>query len=99
MFALEWNIKRGSLYTAFGTKISKVDYSSQAKGFDIRGVGTFFVTCSNLDQLSQYCLKIRIVISRESSIKKFRPFVYCIKYFQTILKICVDFCFSGLVIT
>jgi hypothetical protein len=38
-------------------EVSKRFYSSKAKASNIRGVGTFFVTCSNLGQLSQHNIK------------------------------------------
>jgi hypothetical protein len=38
-------------------KKSKEDYVSKAKARNVRGVGKFFVTCSNLDQLFPYNFK------------------------------------------
>jgi hypothetical protein len=53
--------ERLALYCTKESKISKVDYSSKAKVFNVhanvRGVGAFFVTCSNLGQLSPYNCK------------------------------------------
>jgi hypothetical protein len=56
-------IKRGSFYTHKGSQKQKlkVDFSSKAKGSNVRGVvrgvGTFSVTCLNLGQLSPYNFK------------------------------------------
>ena len=51
-------LNRGSLYTHFLSKISKVDYSSKAKVSNVRGVGTFFFdTCSNLGRILSYNFK------------------------------------------
>jgi hypothetical protein len=67
MFPIKCSIKRDSLYTALmhvKAKVSIVNYSSKAVGFNVRGVGTFFFdTCANLGQLSLYNSKYCIFIS------------------------------------
>ena len=51
------SIKLVPFYTAFKIKISKLDYISKAEGLNVRGIGTFLVICSNLDQLFLYNFK------------------------------------------
>ena len=41
----------------YEAEVSKVDYPSKTKSSNVRGVGTFFDTCSNLGQLFHYNFK------------------------------------------
>jgi hypothetical protein len=84
-------IKRGSFIRIKKAEVSKRQYSSKAKSSNVRGVGTFYVTCSNLGQLSPYYFKNLYGNFPRNFNPKCMPFLYCIEFFETIFGICVNF--------
>ena len=60
------------------------EYSSKARSSNVRGVGTFFDTCSNLGQLFPYNFKKLYTHHSENSMKTFKPFLYYTKLFKIV---------------
>ena len=68
-------------------------WNSKAKTPIVRGVSTFFVTFSKLGQLSLYNFKNLYRHLPQNFNQKFRPFWYCMEFFERIFKIFVKFLF------
>ena len=66
-------------------KVSKVDYSSKAGISNVRGVGTFFGTYSNLGHLAPY--KFKDLYSH--FVFSFKPLFYCMVLFEASFGISV----------
>jgi hypothetical protein len=80
------------LYPPRTKKVSKVNYSLNAKNCNVRGVSTFFFdTCSNLGHLFSYDFKDLHDHFPEILIAKFKRFIYCIGLFDIISKNSVKF--------
>jgi hypothetical protein len=77
-------LNRGYLYTAFLSKVSKVDCPSKAIGWKVRGVCTFFVTCLNLGQLFPYNFKTLYIHFSRNFNQKLWPYSYSIELFDII---------------
>jgi hypothetical protein len=56
-----------------------VDYSSKAKDYSVRGIGSFFDTCLNLGHLSPYNFKNLVGHFPEIEIPKLIPLQYNIR--------------------
>ena len=65
-----------------------MDFSSKAKGSNVRGVGTFFVTCSNLGQLFQYNFKTLCDHLPRNFYKKLRPSDIVWNFLRSFFDLC-----------